>query len=215
MNNTPMELLGIILIRRSLAMTQKKLQAKDFITIGIFTAVLWVVQMVIMYMGFLSPFIVAGYAVLIPIVTGIPMMLYYARIEKFGMLTITSVIVALLLFIFGMGFTGAPICIAAGLIADLIAKSGNYKSRKKTVISYGVFSLWVVASYLPLVLTADSYKQSLLKGGYASSFVDTLFTLVTPKTYPLIIVICFISGIIGAFVGKAVVRENFEKAGIV
>jgi len=215
MNNTPMELLGIILIRRSLAMTQKKLQAKDFITIGIFTAVLWVVQMVIMYMGFLSPFIVAGYAVLIPIVTGIPMMLYYARIEKFGMLTITSVIVALLLFIFGMGFTGAPICIAAGLIADLIAKSGNYKSRKKTVISYGVFSLWVVASYLPLVLTADSYKQSLLKGGYASSFFDTLFTLVTPKTYPLIIVICFISGIIGAFVGKAVVRENFEKAGIV
>lgn len=215
MNNTPIELLGIIFIRRSLAMAQKKLQAKDFITIGIFTAILWVVQMVIMYMGFLSPFIVAGYAVLIPIVTGIPMMLYYARIEKFGILTITSVIVALLLFIFGMGFTGAPICIAAGLIADLIAKSGNYKSRKKTVISYGVFSLWVVASYLPLVLTADSYKQSLLKGGYASSFVDTLFTLVTPKTYPLIIVICFISGIIGAFVGKAVVRKNFEKAGIV
>ena len=115
-------------------MNQKKLQAKDFITIGIFTAILWVVQMIIMYMGFLSPFIVAGYAVLIPIVTGIPMMLYYARIEKFGMLTITSVIVAILLFIFGMGFTGAPICIVAGLISDLVAKSGNYKSQKKTEI---------------------------------------------------------------------------------
>ena len=60
---------------------KKKLQARDFITIGIFTAILWVVQMVIMYLGFLSPLIVAGYAVLIPIVTGIPMMLYYARIE--------------------------------------------------------------------------------------------------------------------------------------
>ena len=47
--------------------------------------------MVIMYLGFLSPFVVAGYAVLIPIVTGIPMMLYYARIEKFGMLTIAGV----------------------------------------------------------------------------------------------------------------------------
>ena len=79
-------------------MNEKKLKARDFITIGIFTAILWVVQMVIMYLGFLSPFIVAGYAVLIPIVTGIPMMLYYARIEKFGMLTITSVIVAILLF---------------------------------------------------------------------------------------------------------------------
>jgi energy-coupling factor transport system substrate-specific component len=201
--------------RRDRFMNQNKLQARDFITIGIFTAILWVVQMVIMYLGFLSPFIVAGYAVLIPIVTGIPMMLYYARIEKFGMITITSVIVAILLFIFGMGLTGAPICIAAGLIADLIAKSGNYKSWKKTFVSYGVFSLWVVASYLPLVLTADSYKQSLLEGGYDASFVDTLFTLVTPKTYPVIIVICFISGMVGAVIGKAVVRKNFEKAGIV
>lgn len=143
------------------------------------------------------------------------MMLYYARIEKFGMITITSVIVAILLFIFGMGLTGAPICIAAGLIADLIAKSGNYKSWKKTLVSYGVFSLWVVASYLPLVLTTDSYKQSLLEGGYDASFVDTLFTLITPKTYPVIIVICLICGIVGAVIGKAVVRKNFEKAGIV
>lgn len=124
-------------------MNEKKLKARDFITIGIFTAILWVVQMVIMYLGFLSPFVVAGYAVLIPIVTGIPMMLYYARIEKFGMLTITSVIVAILLFIFGMGFLGAPICIAAGVIADLIAKSGKYKSWKKplSVAAYSIFGL--------------------------------------------------------------------------
>ena len=141
---------------------KKKLQARDFITIGIFTAILWVVQMVIMYLGFLSPLIVAGYAVLIPIVTGIPMMLYYERIEKFGMLTITSVIVAILLFIFGMGLTGAPICIVAGLVADFIAKSGNYKSKKKTILSYAVFSLWVTASYLPLVITADSYKATFI-----------------------------------------------------
>ena len=40
-------------------MNEKKLKARDFITIGIFTAILWVVQMVIMYLGFLSPFIVA------------------------------------------------------------------------------------------------------------------------------------------------------------
>ena len=194
---------------------KKKLQARDFITIGIFTAILWVVQMVIMYLGFLSPLTVAGYAVLIPIVTGIPMMLYYARIEKFGMLTITSVIVAILLFIFGMGLTGAPICIVAGLVADFIAKSGNYKSKKKTILSYAVFSLWVTASYLPLVITADSYKASLLEGGYDESFVSTLFTLVTPITYPIIIVICFVCGIIGALIGKAVAKKNFEKAGII
>lgn len=193
---------------------KKKLQARDFITIGIFTAILWVVTMVIMYLGFLSPFVVAGYAIL-SIPAGIPMMLYYARIEKFGMLTITSVIIAILLFIFGMGLTGAPICIVSGLLADLIAKSGNYKSWKKTVLSYGVFSLWVSASYLPLVITADSYSASLLEGGYDPAFVDQLFTIVTPKTYPIIIVLCFVCGVIGAFIGKAVAKKNFEKAGII
>lgn len=165
-------------------MNEKKLKARDFITIGIFTAILWVVQMVIMYLGFLSPFIVAGYAVLIPIVTGIPMMLYYARIEKFGMLTITSVIVAILLFIFGRAFL-AHLFVLAQECLLFVAKSGKYKSWKKNVISCGVFNLWVSASYLPLVLTADSYKQSLIEGGFDASFADTLFTLVTPATYPV------------------------------
>ena len=39
--------------------------------------------------------------------------------------------------------------------------------------------------------------------------------LVTPVTYPVIILLCFVCGVIGAFIGKAVVRKNFEKAGIV
>lgn len=196
-------------------MNSKKLEARDFITVGIFTAIVWIVQMIIMFCGYISPFVVAGYSVLIPIFTGIPMMLYFCRIEKFGMLTITSIIFAILLFVFGMGLLGAPICIAAGLLADLIAKSGNYKSRTKTILANGVWNLWVSASYLPLVLTADEYAQSLLDGGYEDGFVKQLFTLVTPKTYPVIILLCFVCGIIGALIGRVVVRKNFEKAGIV
>lgn len=196
-------------------MNSKKLEARDFITVGIFTAIVWIVQMIIMFCGYISPFVVAGYSVLIPIFTGIPMMLYFCRIEKFGMLTITSIIFAILLFVFGMGLLGAPICIASGLLADLIAKSGNYKSRTKTILANGVWNLWVSASYLPLVLTADEYAQSLLDGGYEDGFVKQLFTLVTPKTYPVIILLCFVCGIIGALIGRVVVRKNFEKAGIV
>lgn len=196
-------------------MSQKKLQARDFITIGIFTAILWVVQMIPMMAGFLSPYIIAGYCVLIPLFTAIPMMLYYAKIEKFGMITITSIIVAILLFVFGMGFTGAPICIASGIIADLIARSGSYKSKRKSALSFGVFCVWASASYLPLVITADSYKQSLLEGGYQQDFVNTLFAIVTPETYPLIIVGCFVFGVISSYLGMAVVKKNFEKAGIV
>lgn len=66
-------------------MNDKKLQAKDFITIGIFTALLFVVEFACGILGFIHPYIVASYVVMIPIVGSIPMMLFYTKIEKFGM----------------------------------------------------------------------------------------------------------------------------------
>ena len=78
----------------------------------------------------------AAYVVMLPLAGAIPMMLFYTKVEKFGMLTIMSVLIAIIMFVTGMGYLGAPITIASGLIADLIAKSGNYKKFPKTVLSY-------------------------------------------------------------------------------
>ena len=44
---------------------------------------------------------------------------------------VPSVLIAIIMFVTGMGFLGAPLIILAGVIADLIAKSGKYKSFKK------------------------------------------------------------------------------------
>ena len=101
---------------------------------------------------------------MIPIVGSITMMLFYTKIEKFGMLSIMSVLVAIIMFVIGMGYLGAPLIIASGVIADLIAKSGGYKSFKKTVISYGAFFLWICANYFPVVVSADSYRKNLIDG---------------------------------------------------
>ena len=49
---------------------------------------------------------------------------------------------------------------------------------------------------------AEVVKQSLIEGGFDASFADTLFTLVTPATYPVIILLCFVCGVIGAFIGR-------------
>ena len=62
-------------------------------------------------------------------------MLFYTKIEKFGMLTTMLVLIAIFMFITGMGYLGAPLIIAAGVLADLIAKSGKHKSFKKTALS--------------------------------------------------------------------------------
>ncbi len=195
-------------------MNNKKLEAKDFITIGIFTALLFVTEMVVGMLGYLHPYVVAAYVILIPLVTSIPMMLFYTKIEKFGMLTIMAALLAIIMFVTGMGYLGAPLILMAGIVADLVAKSGDYKDFKKIAISYGIFSLWICANYFPVVVSATSYRQSLLEGGFSAEYADYLFKAINTKTIAVLVIVCVISGFLGAFVGKAVVRKHFEKAGI-
>ena len=196
-------------------MKTNKLTAKDFITIGIFTAIWFVVEFACGMLGYIHPYVVAAYVVLLPLVGSIPMMLFYTKIEKFGMISIMSVLIAIIMFVTGMGYLGAPLIILAGVAADLIAKSGEYKSFKKTVLSYAVFCLWICANYFPVIVTAESYRQSLLDGGFSAEYAESLFSVINTKTIAVLLIICFVFGLIGAFIGKAVVKKHFEKAGIV
>lgn len=192
-----------------------KLKAKDFITVGIFTAIILVVEFACGMLGYIHPFIVASYVVMIPLVGAIPMMLFYTKVQKFGMITIMSILIAIMMFVLGMGFLGAPLIIIAGVIADLIAKSGKYKSFKKTMISYGVFCLWICANYFPVIVTAESYRQDLIDEGYSAEYCNNLFLAINYKTIGILLILCFVFGCLGALIGKAVVKKHFEKAGIV
>ena len=193
----------------------KKLKAKDFITVGIFTAILFVIEFLLGMLGYIHPYIVASYVIIMPLVSGIPMMLFYTKVEKFGMITTVSILIAIIMFIGGMGYLGTPLIIISGIVADLIAKTGQYKSFKKIVISFGVFNLWICANYFPVIITADSYRQGLVDEGYSAEYVNSLFAAINVRTIGVLVVLCFIFGCIGAVIGKAVVKKHFEKAGIV
>ena len=193
----------------------KKLKAKDFITVGIFTAILFVIEFLLGMLGYIHPYIVASYVIIMPLVSGIPMMLFYTKVEKFGMITIVSVLLAIIMFVGGMGYLGAPLIIISGLVADFIAKSGNYKSFKKTVLSFGVSNLWICSNYFPILVTAESYRQDLIDGGFSAEYANNLFAAINVKTIGILVVLCFVFGCIGAVIGKAVVKKHFEKAGIV
>ena len=195
--------------------TSNRLKAKDFITVGIFTAIILVVEFACGMLGYIHPFIVASYVIMIPLVGAIPMMLFYTKVQKFGMITIMSILIAIMMFVLGMGFLGAPLIIIAGVVADLIAKSGKYKSFKKTMISYGVFCLWICANYFPVIVTAESYRQDLIDEGYSAEYCNNLFLAINYKTIGILLILCFVFGCLGALLGKAVVKKHFEKAGIV
>ena len=136
--------------------TQERINGKDLINIGIYAAIFCVVMTVVSFIGFI-PVLMPLLAVLCPLIGGIPMMLFYTKEKKFGMITIMSIIIGIYLMITGMGTWPAIFGVIFGILADLIAKSGGYTSAKKSILSYATMCITVFGCFLPLYLNITEY----------------------------------------------------------
>lgn len=189
-----------------------KLKGKDLINVGIFTAIYFVVLMAIAMLGFI-PIFLPLLIVLVPLIDGIVMMLYYSKIEKFGMVTLTGLICGILMLLTGMGYWSIITGLVFGVLADLILKSGNYKSAKKGMLSHGVFSMWIIGNYIPVVVTRDSYYQQLITG-YSQEYADAIMGYISVYTLPILLIAGFVCGIIGGVIGQKIFKKHFQRAGI-
>lgn len=103
------------------------MNVKDLINIGIFSAIYFVIVLAVAMLGFIPVFLPL-LAVLVPLVGGIPFMLFLSRVKKFGMIWIMSVIMGLLMLLTGMSWPPLAVSAVSGLLAELIFRSGNYRS---------------------------------------------------------------------------------------
>ena len=79
-----------------------KLQAKDLINVGIFTAIYFVIFFAGMMLGYI-PIFIPLLGLVCPILCGIPFMLYLTKVKKFGMMSLTGIILGLLNVLIGAG----------------------------------------------------------------------------------------------------------------
>lgn len=189
-----------------------KINVKDLINVGIFTALYFVTYFAVGCIGYIPIFMVF-LPFVATIVTGIPFMLYLTKVNKFGMITITGIIVALGMFATGHGWPMLLIGISTGVISDLIFKSGKYKSWGKTVAGYIVFSLWCIGAMLPMWVMRDEYF-STMREGYGDTYTDTLMNLMSGWMLLVLIVSAIIGATLGAFLGRKVLNKHFKRAGI-
>lgn len=84
------------------AKTGGRLGGKDLINIGIFTAIYFVVVFAVACLGFV-PILMAAICGIIPLIAGIPYLLFLTRARKFGMITILGLLTGIIMFITGMG----------------------------------------------------------------------------------------------------------------
>lgn len=187
------------------------MKGKDLINIGIFSAIYFVILFAIAMLGMI-PIFLPLLSVIVPILGGIPFMLFLTRVKKFGMIWIISIIMGVLMLLTGMSWPPLAVSVFSGLLAELIYKSGNYKSAAKAVISNGVFSLWVAANYLPLFIAADKYWAT--RQNFGQDYIDAVTKLMPTWMCPVLFLAAFVCSVIGGLLGKKMMNKHFEKAGI-
>ena len=192
--------------------SKQTLKGKDLINIGIYAAIFCVIVTAIAMLGFI-PIMLPMLCVFVPILGGIPYMLFLTKVDKFGMITIFSTIVGLFLWVTGMGYWPTIFGVVFGVLTDLIAKSGNYKSSKKDILGCGVFNIAVFGNFVPLFTNIDAYFST--RQSFGEEYIEAL-TGIFANTWliPAMIASCVICGWIGGFLGKALLKKHFEKAGI-
>lgn len=194
-------------------MQNEKLNAKDLIHVGIYTAIYLVVFFVI---GMLNaiPFLYPLTYLITPILTGIPFMLFLTKVEKFGMVSIMGIILAVFWYL--MGYTWIPTLtyIAAGLLSDLVFRLGKYKSFKFDVIGYWIFSCGMIGCAAPMWLLTATYMEQV-RDSMGDGYVEGLSRFMPSWMGLAAIGIILVSASLGALLGRRMLKKHFERAGIV
>ena len=190
----------------------KRMQAKDLINVGIFTAIYFVIFFAGMMLGYI-PIFIPLLGLVCPILCGIPFMLYLTKVKKFGMVTLTGIILGLLNVLIGAGVLVLIFGVVFGVLGDLVLKAGKYQSWKFTLFGYGVFSLWIMGYVSRMFLTRTEFF-AFLESNYGAEYTATLASYTPAWMFPVLFVVTFIGGILGALLGRVVLKKHFKKAGI-
>ncbi|MDR0350346.1 MAG: MptD family putative ECF transporter S component [Coriobacteriales bacterium] len=192
-----------------------RLVPKDLINIGLFTALYFVICFAVAMLGYI-PIFIPLLAVLVPLIGGIPFMLFLTKVKKFGMVLIMGILVGLIYTLLGGLSTWAlAFTILFSLIAELLLRSGAYKSGKRAILSYGIFSLWLMGQFLPIFVARDAYYEMLASGSFGVEYANALMSFMPEWIAPVLVLCCFAFGVLGGLLGRAIMRKHFQRAGIV
>lgn len=191
---------------------QKGLNTKDLINVGIYTALYLAVFFVV---GMLTaiPVVYPFLLIIWPIVTGIPFMLFITKVRKTGMVFIMSLILGVVWYL--MGYTWIPLVsyIIFGILSEIVFKINGYTDFKKIVLGYWLFSCGSLGCPAPIWLMTDSYMASvrdMMGDQYANQLLQYLPKWMGIAAFGLML----IGSIIGANLGKKMLKKHFERAGI-
>ena len=192
------------------------LQTKDYISIGVFSLIYFVIAFGIGGIAQMTPVTFPLMPMIVALFAGSIFMLYTAKIPKKGAVSILGILAGILLFITGMFWMMSAFFILFGVIADYIISSGDFKSFRRNLTAYCIFALAPMGAYIPMVVMPVQFDKFMQRKGNFSSFAGVIKSIgFNWWAIPAMILGTIICGAIGGFIGKKLLRKHFEKAGIV
>lgn len=197
--------------------TTNKLTAPDLISIGVFTA-LYFVLVTIATFG--SAAIAPGFNnVILPafcaLISGCVYMLLAAKLQKFGGISVMGIVMGLFFMTSGHFIISFAANIVMGIVADLVAKASSYKSKKGLLLSYVLFSYGLFGPIIPMWFMKGAYVANLEARGKDAAYIADLFANINMTTFVIAVVATLFCALVGGWFGQKMVKKHFVKAGIV
>lgn len=190
-----------------------KLKTKDLIIAGAFAALYVVVLFALSTVLGALPILYLMAPFIGSIVLGSIYMMYVTKVPKFGAILILAAAVGLLTSTGGV-WVALIWCLVLGLVAELIARMGNHKSKKSYILSHAVFACSNMGPFWMLVYAKPSFIQAC-EIYYGADYAATLDKL-TPSWIILVLIgSAMLGGLIGGLVGSRLLKKHFQKAGVV
>ena len=189
-----------------------RLKGKDLITVGIYTAI-YTASVFLVGMFNAIPIFYPIFMFLGPVLTGIPMTLYYIKIEKFGMLTISGIILAAFWYISGYTWICIACILPASILADIFLKVIGHKKFKAIMISYIFFSMGLLAGPANLWFAGAGYWDGI-RDSMGEQYAEQLAKFMPLWFLPVSIVLIALGSVCGALLGRKMMNKHFKKAGI-
>ena len=195
---------------------KEKLQAKDLVTIGIFTALYIAVCVSFEILGGLGPLVWVFMPAFLAFFAGPVYMTLANKVQKSGAVLLMGLIPALIFTIRGGYFFVLPVtALIAGLLAECARKSLGYDTAKGNLISYALFSLGMVGNLLPIWIFRDSFLVNMVERGMPEDYVAAMEAATPIWMLFVMIAVTFGVAFIGGAFGRSVVSKHLKKAGMV
>ena len=188
---------------------KQKLNAKDFILIGVLTALMWIICMIIStIMSVAGPVTNVFYPSVVAIPNGIVMMLLLAKVPKKGVFTICAAIQAILFRLVG-AFWFIP-------IGRVLVMGRKEITMKSMMVAYALFSaIFAFSAICPIKFLQSAFVGAMEKNNIAPEYIEGMLNITSVPMLVVIVAAGLIGGLLGGFIGQKVLKKHFIKAGLV